>query len=180
MGCDIHFFVEAWVVDRWVMVPQSTIKQFTAMRASLERVQHDDAAFDVVMEMHGWRTPSDGAGEHPLDSDNSFWRGAEFYGSRSYALFTALAGVRDYSDGRVQIISQPRGVAKDVSEHLRSMIDSWGDDGHSHSWLRLSELLHVRHTHEVLARDPEFQDALDDMLRVGDPNDVRAVFWFDN
>lgn len=52
---------------------------------------------------------------------------------RDYAFFTQLCGVRAYQndwDG----IPEPKGVPKDISPATKFYIDSWGSDGHSHSW----------------------------------------------
>ena len=49
---------------------------------------------------------------------------------RSYARFSALAGVR--GDG-----PPPRGVPDDISVLAKSIVDEYGNDGHSHSWLPL-------------------------------------------
>lgn len=56
------------------------------------------------------------------------------YSGRDYAFFAALAGVR--GDG-----PDPRGVPPDVSTLARTDIDSYGTDGHSHSWATLLEFV---------------------------------------
>lgn len=62
------------------------------------------------------------------------------YHGRNYALFTILAGVRDYGEGIVPI-DQPRGIPDDASPGYRREVEAYGGDGHSHSWLTLAELL---------------------------------------
>jgi hypothetical protein len=52
---------------------------------------------------------------------------------RNYNVFGALAGVR--RDG-----PSPKGLPDDVSPEVHSEVDSWNDDGHSHSWCTLEEL----------------------------------------
>lgn len=62
------------------------------------------------------------------------------YNRRNYALFSVLAGVRDYSDSGITPISSPRGLPKDVSATVKKLCDECGSDGHSHSWLTLKEI----------------------------------------
>ncbi len=80
-----------------------------------------------------------------LDEFRQEWNRSE-YGdqpitSRNYGLFGWLADVRNYS--RVPAISQPRGVPNDVSKEVAKEINEWDGDGHSHSWLLLSEMINV-------------------------------------
>lgn len=64
---------------------------------------------------------------------------SRFYSGRNYALFSILAGVRNYSD--LPAISQPRGVPEDASRKYKKKVKSYGSDGHSHSYFTLAELL---------------------------------------
>jgi hypothetical protein len=67
---------------------------------------------------------------------------------RNYDLFAILANVRN---GRgtagcktgegYNPISEPRGVPDDCDTRIKSDIDSWGGDGHSHSYFTARELL---------------------------------------
>ncbi|EAE1475538.1 hypothetical protein DX142_14555 [Listeria monocytogenes] len=73
--------------------------------------------------------------------------GAVKYIGRNYDLFAILANVRnglgfagiDTGDAFIPIAS-PRGVPKDASKNYLSFVEDWGIDGHSHSFLNLSEL----------------------------------------
>src|SRR5262249_2591595 len=66
----------------------------------------------------------------------------------NYNLFGILANVRngsgfagcDTGDGFVPI-SVPRGLPGDVSDEVRAETNRWGEDGHSHSWFTVAELL---------------------------------------
>lgn len=58
---------------------------------------------------------------------------------RHYGLFAILAGVRNYS-GYVPV-NQPRGVPAGASETYLQHVDRYGQDGHSHSWQTVAELL---------------------------------------
>lgn len=69
----------------------------------------------------------------------------EIYDGRSYILFSVLADVRNY-DG-IQPISRPKGIPADCSEVTKKQIDYWGEDGHSHSYLTLRELLNYQKEH---------------------------------
>jgi hypothetical protein len=62
---------------------------------------------------------------------------AEF-GQRNYIFFGIIAGVRSYDTK--SMVSEPRGLPKDVSPQVKRHSDQWGVDGHSHSYLTLKEL----------------------------------------
>jgi len=61
------------------------------------------------------------------------------FDNRSYGTFGFLADVRNYS--AVPPISQPRGLPDDVSSEVPERDETWGSDGHSHSWLSVAELV---------------------------------------
>lgn len=98
------------------------------------------------------------------------------YNDRNYDLFTALANVRNYNE-RVTPIAEPRGLPDDVSPEVRADSDAWDSDGHSHSWHTLEALLAYDWEANRLGY---FRRVLDEMAKLGPPNRVRAVFWFDN
>ena len=58
----------------------------------------------------------------------AYWR-AE---SRNYELFAQLAGVRGSGP-------EPNGLPKDISLLAQHVVDSWGEDGHSHCHYTLRE-----------------------------------------
>lgn len=117
---------------------------------------------------------------------------------RDYSLYGWLADVRNYSC--VPAISQPRGIPDDVSPEVAQEINNWADDGHSHSWLSLSELLAVDYEKVLNPRNgAAFADegegmhitlrehlseryfrVLETLKTLGSPDDVRIVFWFDS
>lgn len=112
MGCDIHLYVEKRGDDG---VWQSAEGLWTH--------EDDDVALD---------TP---------------WRD-RFYHGRNYDLFAILANVRNgygfagVTTGRgFNVISGPRGLPEDCDARIKSVSDSWGQDGHSHSHHTLAELL---------------------------------------
>ena len=64
---------------------------------------------------------------------------------RDYTAFAQLAGVRKYNDN-IETISEPRGIPEDVCDMVSSDVSRWGSDGHSHSYITLSELSKYRNT----------------------------------
>lgn len=131
--------------------------------------------------------------------ENPGEHGLLFYtvGSRNYSFFAALAGVR--GDG-----PEPRGLPNDVSPLVQQEADSWGSDGHSHSWMYPEEFAKVFMEHhmsnaEVATLVERRMNArwsrdltltiLQDYIGVTLPEDdegnpdaygLRFVFWFDN
>lgn len=160
MGCDIHSFVEVRPDDRWV-------------RSDAQFQHYPDYASD-----------------------------APFF-HRSYSYFGFLADVRNYSHSPV--IADPRGLPDD-STLSPDDVDYALDAGHSHSWLMLAELLAYdydqvfwdrRVTRDgngaALAEEGEgehltlraflgewFFETLAALGKLGAPEDVRIVFWFDS
>jgi hypothetical protein len=63
-----------------------------------------------------------------------------WYDSRSYFLFSLLAGVRGPFDPFVE----PKGLPQDMSEGLTEEWKGWKDDGHTPSHYTVSELLEHR------------------------------------
>lgn len=58
---------------------------------------------------------------------------------RDYFRFALLADVRN--DGRIRPISEPKGVPVDACASVVDDMEYWGDDGHSHSYFTLRELM---------------------------------------
>jgi len=108
MGCDIHFFVEKKIGNKWVSV-------------------------DEWKDYDGWKT---------VDYKKAF------YSNRNYDLFAILANVRngygfagcDTGNGFIPI-SMPRGLPDNVSQEVGNHSKQYGEDGHSHSYLTVKELL---------------------------------------
>jgi hypothetical protein len=108
-----------------------------------------------------WNTPRT---DHPIR-----WR--------DYTLFGILAGVRNRSGN--QPIAEPRGLPSDVTPDVRRLSEEFGDDGHSHSSLLLSEILGWEDGFPQWQGD-EWGKAIEIMKKLGEPDRVRMVFWFDN
>ncbi len=138
--------------------------------------------------------------------DNGRWQqSGEFDFGRNYSLFGFLADVRTYS--KVGPIVEPRGLPDDVDLDSEGREDALWCNNHSHSWLTLAELQSYDYDQIVWDRrvtrggdggvttdDPaegerqplrEFLGdyyfrQLDELAKLGQPGDVRIVFWFDN
>ena len=108
---------------------------------------------------------------------------------RNYDMFAALAGVR--GDGPA-----PRDLPDDASDLTLLMADGWGEDGHSHSWMLMSEAMPIivgsgqlgpqadallaafKHgTSAALNGYMENFWSMDDDETL---DDYRLCFWFDN
>lgn len=118
MGCDIHLFIEIKnEADQWVH--------------------------------HDWRAKhKDGEDEDgsPIYNYESLFKDP-FDVGRNYNLFAVLADVRNGrgfagvdSGDALNTISDPRGMPIDVTSEVSEEADSWGDDGHSHSYHTLATL----------------------------------------
>lgn len=82
---------------------------------------------------------------------------------RDYTRFAVLANVRNY--GSCKFIDFPRGIPADVTNLVKMDCDKWGDDGHSHSWLSLRELIDFQRKECYIRQgglvSPESQKRLD-------------------
>jgi hypothetical protein len=117
MGCDIHIKAEVREGNEWNIVGR-------------------------VFKNLYWKEETEG--------DYTYYFGPltdEPYEGRSYNLFSILADVRNdrgfagISTGEgFEPIAMPRGVPDDASPEYRALVERWGIDGHSHSWLTLDEL----------------------------------------
>jgi hypothetical protein len=101
----------------------------------------------------------------------------EPYFGRNYELFAILAGVRNGSGfagcdtgDPVIPISEPRGLPEDVSSDIKAESDELGVDGHSHSWLLISEILKANiGSSKIVKRGWVDLDAFKEFLENGHP-----------
>ena len=153
MGCDIHSFAERRnkQTNKWEKVEDA----FSLDNYDKERLKKDK-------------------GEHPFD-----WR--------SYSMYGFLAGVRNYSC--CDPIAEPRGIPDDTTDEVREDYEGWGSDAHTPSFLTAKELLEFNYDKPVFKGSEEtyrdnlsgmFFIHLEDLAKLGNPEDVRIVFWFDN
>lgn len=70
---------------------------------------------------------------------------------RNYTLFAKMADVRN--DGSITPLSTCRGLPENISVVTKLDVDSWGNDGHSHSWLNAKEISEIISFHRSLYFD---------------------------
>ena len=155
MGCDIHSFAEVRKNGRWEKV--GDVFPLDDLEKEYYKQDFGDAPFN--------------------------WR--------DYNLFGWLADVRNESC--FPAISQPRGLPDGLSSEVVEVINEWqsAGAGHSYSWLSLSELLEVNYDVTCMHKNDSkpvslrehlsegYFNVLNILKAIGDPNDVRIVFWFD-
>ncbi len=118
MGCDIHVYTE-------------------------KLIETDDDGSKEWVNCDNWKYNESYNPKNPQGETKMIIN--PIYSSRNYSLFTALAGVRDYSEN-AECISQPKGLPKDISKVTKAESKRWGRDGHSHSYLTLKEIKDFRAT----------------------------------
>lgn len=106
-------------------------------------------------------------GEFPNENPFSL---VSFCDGRNYSRFATLANVRNY--GNTPYIDEPRGLPADVTKEVKADADDWGDDGHSHSYFTLKELIDFQKNAPPLKFSgmisPEAQKALDETGKTPD------------
>ena len=114
------------------------------------------------------------------------------YGGRCYSLFGILAGVRNTSNPMIGSEFKSakfnlKGIPDDASPTVKSTSDEWDIDGHSHNYFTVQELLDSDYNKmdknelTTLGIDPYFfNTTLPQLQKLGNPEDVRIIFWFDN
>jgi len=168
MGCDIHSFAERKINNKWEKVGEHF--SLGEWEKEYYKKEKNDSPFD--------------------------WR--------SYSMFAFLADVRNYD--HCEPISKPKGIPDDVCDEIKSEYEYWESDVHSSSYLTLKELLDFDYDKKFwnrrvmknnngasLAEEGEgnvlsyrenlgdfFFIHLKELQELGEPDDVRIVFWFDN
>lgn len=125
MGCDIHMHYEIRNGSGWKHFDHRA--PYAIGKYSDGGIQYDyDKLFDDPLEV-----------------------------GRNYNLFSVLADVRNgegfagcYTGGAFEPIALPRGLPVDVSSEVKQESDEFGVDGHSHSWLTLSEVMDYDYSKE--------------------------------
>jgi hypothetical protein len=158
MGCDIHFFTERYTKDTNYDGPKSKSEE---RDIKLGTILNEDISPRWV-SADKW------------EFEEGYWSVIdELYSGRDYSLFEKLAGVRGYDE---KAICYARGFPIDASSGYTEIVNQWDDDGHSHSYFTLSELLK-----ENFDDFEEFKDTVESMKLIDpDPDKVRCVFFFDN
>lgn len=88
------------------------------------------------------------------------------YRERHYALFSALAGVRRYSND-VEPVSEPKGMPVDCTPETMEMYKDWDLDAHSASWLTLEELYRWADANKIVKRSGLLNEAQRQELKKG-------------
>lgn len=115
---------------------------------------------------------------------------------RDYALFARLANVRNAPVGHPDHInpySEPKDLPIDVSPMTKIHSDTYGCDGHSHSWITSQEFVLAEEQYMFNKwGDSKYMDlvwlfgnSFTDYFKYRDSfpkelEDFRMVFWFDN
>ncbi len=157
MGCDIHLFIEHW---------SNKPDKFPFRRKSSMRDRNISEILNIDLE-YRWVGESD-------FSDYDF--------NRSYYIFSILANVRN-NPSNIIPISEPRGIPEDASDSYLFVSEDYGNDGHSHSYFLLSELLEVDWfgLYGVDVLSGSFGNLLERLKSIKeDPKNIRLVFFFDN
>lgn len=113
--------------------------------------------------------------------------------TRWYALFSKMAGVRNYLGGQ-EPIDQPRGIPEDCSLMTKVHYERWGSDAHSASWLNADEIAHLEQWVEENGSEihrtgrglfgwlfgTSWGEFAEEKQYCEPVEDIRFVFWFDN
>ncbi len=147
----------------------------------------DIHSFAEVKIKHKWRKVGD---EFSLDDWSKRYCGKEKeespFGWRHYSMFAILADVRNSGD--YEPISRPKGIPNDICGQIKYEYEEWEDDAHSASYLSLKELLEFDFEKTLSPDGDSYRKILGELFFVhlkelqalGEPEDVRVVFWFDN
>ncbi|MCK9447315.1 hypothetical protein M0Q50_10730 [bacterium] len=120
------------------------------------------------------------------------------FGWRSYTMFSFLGDVRNYNG--IQPIKDNIGLPKDISKDVKEIELQDSDDNHSHSYITLKEL--IEYDYDISYKSTNYTDGdllteddiyvprdnlndlffihIEELKQLGEPDDVRIVFWFDN
>jgi hypothetical protein len=176
MGCDIHTYMEYKVGN----------EKWKAIDRHVKTVNHECGGCSACKA------------NKPEHCKEPYFHYNELICYRDYEVFARLAGVRGESK------RSPRGMPKLVSDTIREACNEYGLDGHSHSYLSLSEFkkeiyyLASKHTQQPPNKVNRWKgDPYIDIVKLGEdiqaektaesfllgdkkPCKVRVVFWFDN
>jgi len=209
MGCDIHMFAEKrnpktgnWEKIGTQFIDPNMIGRIVDYMSKWYGLTEDEA-FKIVKKYYQGYEASDKLEqkvykdiEKRVSNDRNFnwWndnsklpnpKTDQPYLGRNYRLFGALAGVRDYN---MDIISDfAKGLPVDVSTEVCGISDEWEEEGHSHSYLTVKELIDSKY-YKMSEKELDdigmgsffFKNVVNTLLSMGNPEDVRIVFWFHN
>lgn len=192
VGCDIHPMFETRVDGKWVPTWKPTPDPEYWYESIAEK-KIDNGAAEIMIpfepeddsmarykkvcayfEAFSLEEAEEKYGADPLMLWDFNLPGKDYedrFRVRDYSFFGWVAkGVRaDYPDS-----FQQRGIPDDLSPEVARETEKMGDDGHSHSWLMVSEMLAA----PGLSRFPHQKKWLE--KNIEHPNETRVVFYFDN
>lgn len=202
MGCDIHFYVEykkphgdGWEADKAHRVYCDGYID----RNGVFQPPSEDDDYDRVGDIGSVYKEVEHEGKKYVIHDT--W--SDINVGRNYNFFGFLADVRS-SAGTAPI--PRRGLPDGLSKEIKKASDDWSGDGHSHSYLSLSEFKEVvrqyretaiqecKQQHEEYGWAEDIYQPLIDYIEQGVRDksykcpeglfdtkaEARVVFWFDN
>ena len=208
MGCDVHMFSEKLnkQTNKWEFIENEYICDYSLWKISDYMSNNlgldKDECEDIFIRYIRNEEPKNKLEESIFnkflkglihDDPNVHWGdetklpypfSSNPYSGRNYSLFGALAGVRDCS--MELIVEADRGLPEDVCDEIREEADGWDMDGHSYNYIYLKEIIessYYKQTDEELDEYgliPFFRHTVNELMRLGDPEEIRIVFWFDN
>lgn len=121
------------------------------------------------------------------DYDKEYFKkekSSEIFGWRSYRMFSILNNVRN-NYGIIPMYDTDRGFPDDISKEVKMEYDSYSN--HSESYLTAKELTDFDYDKKATENE-SYRDCLGDFFfkhleelkSLGDPDEIRVVFWFDN
>lgn len=144
MGCDIHPYPEKLVDGKWVTAEPFVLSDWWYDRILDENRAGDKRDYKII-SIEYKRMSNEEILEKYGNNPHLYWSGPwddnfDLRG-RNYAWFAILAGVR----GQMHpMIAHDRGLPTDVSTEVLRQSTQIDDDGHSHSWVTLRELLEYK------------------------------------
>jgi len=215
MGCDIHLYVEKKnpVTNQWDKIGPVFFDNWRAGYIEKELKEifglDDDETWEVMEKYRKGDPPTNRTEQYIINKyfpkriakeNLDMWDAEQIgllaspftdspYKGRCYSLFGILSHVRSESNPIIgwEMTNYPKGLPDDASSDIYSLSDNWGDDGHSHNYFTVGELLDSSYAKmdngelEKLGIDPYFfMKVVPTLLEMGKKNEVRIVFWFDN
>lgn len=98
-------------------------------------------------------------------------RDDRFYHGRHYFLFHILAEVRGWSEWG-KTLGGPKGTPEDCCSQIKSQIEAWGSDGHSHSYLTLEELLSFNWNEKIETEETFRSKDFDEFIKTMSSDDI--------
>lgn len=172
MGCDIHLTVEKKTENI------STGDQKWEAVFSSSYIRRDP----VTNETLPWEDSQEWYQAH--EREDVFYKDRwkhPLYLGRNYGMFAILAGVRNYDN--YPVIVDPRGIPVNPSPEYTQMCAGDELDGHTHSWVTLTELLNFKGwaRRDLISLRSQVHAWLDALCAIDSNTDnVRICFYFDN